>query len=217
MTYQPEIFSQKDDMGLPLTPNDYNAAGANLADIPQWYVAYTYPRHEKAVADQVQLRAIETFLPTYAVKSQWKDRRVQLELPLFAGYVFTRMTARERVKVLSVPSVIRILSYRGMPVPVSDAEIEIIRMCLRAGGKLEPHPYITVGDRVRVREGAFEGLEGIVVRKNNRCKLVVSIELIHQSVSLEVDPQQLELAATSDLRVNERGPAGTARLTALGW
>jgi len=180
-------------MGLPINPIDYNAVAANMVDVPRWYVAYTYPRHEKAVADQVQLRSVETFLPTYTIKSQWKDRQVLLEQPLFAGYVFTRMTVRERVKVLSVPSVIRILSYRGMPVPVSDTEIDAMRLCVARGGRLEPHPYVAVGDRVRVRDGAFEGLEGIVVRKSNKCRLVVSLSLIHQSVSLEVAPEDLEV------------------------
>jgi len=180
--------------------------------MPRWYVAYTYPRHEKAVADQVQLRSVETFLPTYTLKSQWKDRRVQLELPLFAGYVFTRMTVRERVKVLSVPSVIRILSYRGMPAPIGDAEIEALRMCVANGAKLEPHPYVAVGDRVRVRDGAFEGLEGIVVRKSNHCKLVVSLSLIHQSVSLEVEPNYLEIVKPTNLRaIGPRGPKQSER------
>jgi transcription antitermination factor NusG len=185
----------------PINPIDYNALALSMGDVPRWYVAYTYPRHEKAVADQVQLRSVETFLPTYTVKSQWKDRRVQLELPLFAGYVFTRMTVRERVTVLTVPSVIRILSYRGMPAPIGDAEIEALRMCVANGAKLEPHPYVAVGDRVRVRDGAFEGLEGIVVRKSNQCKLVVSLSLIHQSVSLEMEPKYLEIIKPGTLSI----------------
>jgi transcription antitermination factor NusG len=186
-------------MGASSNPIDYNAIAADFGAAPRWYVAYTYPRHEKAVADQVQLRSVETFLPTYTVKSQWKDRRVQLELPLFAGYVFTRMTVRERVKVMSVPSVIRILSYRGMPVPIGDAEIDALRMCVANGAKFEPHAYIAVGDRVRVREGAFEGLEGVVVRRSNQCKLVVSLSLIHQSVALEVEPGSLEIVKAMNL------------------
>ena len=180
-------------MGFQVAPIDYNTIAVSMVDVPRWYVAYTYPRHEKAVADQVQLRSVETFLPTYSIKSQCKDRRVRLELPLFEGCVFTRMTVRERVKILSVPSVIRILSYRGAPVPVSDSEIDAIRTCVANGANFEPHPYIAAGDRVRVREGAFEGLEGIVVRKSNQCKLIVSLSLIQKSVSLEVGADQLEI------------------------
>ena len=163
-----------------------------VVQAPHWYVAYTYPHHEKAVADQLSQRSVETFLPTFTKTSRWKDRRVSLDLPLFAGYVFTRIPACERIRVLAIPSVIRILSFRGVPVPVSDAEIDAVRMCIGRGAKLEPHHFMAVGDRVRVKEGVFEGLEGVVVRYNNSCKLVVSIGLIHQSVALEIDADSLE-------------------------
>lgn len=159
---------------------------------PHWYVAYTYPRHEKAVADQLSQRSVETFLPTFTKTSRWKDRRVSLDLPLFAGYVFTRISADERIRILAIPSVIRILSFRGVPVPVNDAEIDAVRLCMGRGAKLQPHRFIAVGDRVRVREGVFEGLEGVVVHYNNSCKLVVSIGLIHQSVALEIEAGCLE-------------------------
>lgn len=186
-------------MERQVNPLFYIAEAGIVHDTPLWYVAYTYPRHEKAVSEQLQLRLVETFLPTYKHTSTWKDRRVKLDLPLFAGYVFTRVPARDRLKVMSVPGVIRMLSYRGRPLPVSDAEIDAIRMCFRSGAKLEPHRYITVGDRVQVREGLFEGLSGIVVRENNKCKLVVSVELIHQSVSLEIEPACLELVTPANM------------------
>ena len=182
------------------SPLSYIAEAGIVHDTALWYVAYTYPRHEKAVADQLQLRLVETFLPTYKHISAWKDRRVKLDLPLFAGYVFTRLPVGDRLKVISVPGVIRMLSYRGMPVAVSDAEIDAIRRCVGSGAKLEPHAYIALGDRVRVREGMFEGLNGIVVRENNKCKLIVSIDLIHQSVSLEIDPACLELVTPANMR-----------------
>lgn len=175
----------------------------DTVDKSRWYVAYTYPRHEKAVADQLQMCSVETFLPTYKHVSRWKDRRVCLQVPLFSGYVFTRMAAQDRTKVLSTPSVIRILSFQGKPVPVSDAEIDAIRICVERGAKLEPHPFVVVGDQVRVREGVFEGLTGIVVRHKNSCKLVVSVALIHQSISLEIDPQSLEIMASAKTRSAE--------------
>ena len=197
------------------SPLSYIAEAGIVHDTALWYVAYTYPRHEKAVAEQLQLRLVETFLPTYKHTSTWKDRRVKLDLPLFAGYVFTRLPVRDRLKVISVPGVIRMLSYRGMPVAVSDAEIDAIRRCVESGAKLEPHAYIALGDRVRVREGTFEGLNGIVVRENNKCKLIVSIDLIHQSVSLEIDPAFLELVNPGSAGVrggvyeaNSRRPVG---------
>ena len=186
------------------------------ADKPLWYVVYTYPRHEKAVAEQLRLRSVEIFLPTYTQTSQWKDRRVRVEWPLFPGYVFTRIAAQERVKVVSVPSVIRILSNRGGPVPVNDDEIEAIRLCIRRGAELEPHQFIAIGDKVRVCEGRFEGLEGIVVRYNNRCKLVVSVGLIHESVALEIDAESLEPLKPVTCTNEKRGAMQEVQRTLLG-
>jgi len=172
------------------------ACGSLLCDTvgetPQWYVAYTYPRHEKSVTQQLSQKLVEVFLPTFNQTSRWKDRRVRIELPLFPNYVFTRISAKDRARVLSVPSVIRILSFRGVPAPVSESEIDAIRFCLERGAILEPHQFIAVGERVRVTAGAFEGLEGIVLRHDNNCKLLVSIGLIHRSVTLKIQAELLE-------------------------
>jgi transcription antitermination factor NusG len=162
---------------------------------PHWYVAYTYPRHEKTVSDLLIQKSIESFLPTFTKVSQWKDRRVSLEIPLFAGYVFVRIHLNERTRVLSVPSIIRLLSNRGVPIPVSDDEIDAVRLCIQHGAKLQKHAFLTTGDHVRVKSGAFEGLEGIVTRSNSSCRLVVSIGLIHQSIALDIDADLLELVS----------------------
>jgi transcription antitermination factor NusG len=179
-------------MGSQVEPASVCLSADAYFHVQRWYVAYTYPRHERAVADQLSQRSVETFLPTFARTSHWKDRRVTLDLPLFPGYVFARINMNEKLAVVSVPSVIRILSLKGAPVPVSDAEIDAVRLCVGKGGSLEPHRFVAVGERVRVRGGAFEGLEGIVVRQNNKCKLVVTIALIHQSVALEIEADLLE-------------------------
>jgi transcription antitermination factor NusG len=158
----------------------------------RWYVAYTYPRHEKLVADQLAQKCVESFLPTLTKTSRWKDRQVKIDVPLFPGYLFTRISANERLKVISIPSVIRILSFNEVPVAVSDADIEDVRLCANRGGNLQPHRFIAIGERVRVREGVFEGLEGFVVRHRNGCRLVVTVALIHQSVALEIEEALLE-------------------------
>lgn len=163
-----------------------------MLSLPQWYVAYTYPRHEKAVAEQLDAKSVEAFLPTYTQTNQWKDRRVTLELPLFPGYVFARIAAQERLKVLSIPSVVRMLSYHGALASISDDEIHTIRVCMKQKGRLRPHPYLAIGDLVRIQEGAFEGVQGIIVRHANGCRLVVSISLIQQSVAIEIDPKDVE-------------------------
>jgi len=173
------------------SPSAYLPTAPSLR-IPRWYVAYTYPRHERAVADQLSHKSVETFLPTFAKTSRWKDRKVELDCPLFPGYVFTRICINEKLAVVSIPSVIRMVSFNGFPMPVDDAEIDAIRSCVARGGKMQPHPHISVGERVRVTSGVFEGMEGIVVRNSNRCKLVVTIALIQQSVALEIDADRLE-------------------------
>lgn len=163
-------------------------------DDQRWYVAYTYPRHEKSVADQLAHKGVESFLPTFTKMSRWKDRSVKIEQPLFPGYLFTRISASERLKVVSVSSVIRILSFNEIPVPINDADIETLMLCVRRGGSLQPHHFTAIGERVRVKEGIFDGLEGFVVRHHNGCSLVVTVALIQQSVSLEIEESYLECA-----------------------
>ena len=135
---------------------------------------------------------METFLPTFLSRRQWKDRRVEIARPLFPGYVFTRIAWGDRNKVVSIPSVVRILSFNGRPADISDQEIESIRLCVGGGIALESHPFPAVGERVRVISGAFEGVEGTVVDRKSKCKIVVSISLIHQAVALEIDSEHLE-------------------------
>src|SRR5215475_14582801 len=106
-------------------PSAYLPTATSLRT-PRWYVAYTYPRHERAVADQLSHKSVETFLPTFAKTSRWKDRKVELALPLFPGYVFTRISINEKLAVVSIPSVIRLVSFNGLPMPVDDAEIDAI-------------------------------------------------------------------------------------------
>ena len=175
-----------------------------VADGPHWYAVYTYPRHEKVVLTQLEQKAVEVFLPTFSVVSRWKDRRVRVTCPLFPGYLFTRIDLRNRIKVVNTPSVIRIVSFNGAPAPISDQEIDAVRMCL-AAGNIEPHPFIAVGERVRVRSGPFEGVSGIVIRRTNQCKLVVSIGLIHQSFALEISPADLDKVPSTEFI--DRSPA----------
>lgn len=157
-----------------------------------WYAVYTYPRHEKSVAERLESNGVETFLPTFTTESQWKDRRVKIEVPVFPGYVFVRMSSAQRGKVLSAPGVIRVLSLGGVPIPLDDSEIEGIRLCLDRGMKLEPHPFLEVGDRVRVRSGQLAGLEGRISQRKNKRRLIVPLTLINQSMAVEIDAYLLE-------------------------
>ena len=157
-----------------------------------WYAITTQPRHEKAVAERLQFKAIETFLPLITARSRWKDRSVLIDRPIFPGYVFTRIVLRDRQQVFSVPGVVKMLSCNGSAAGIDDAEIDAVRLCLMSGRAPEPHPFLQAGERVRVRSGALAGLQGLVTRQKNHCRIVVSIPLIHQSVAVEIDAHLLE-------------------------
>ncbi len=159
---------------------------------PQWYAAYTCANHEKRVAEQLKQRAVEHFLPLYESVRRWKDRRVRLELPLFPGYVFVRLALRDRLQVLQIPSVVRLVGFNGLPTALPDNEMERLRNGLTRQLHAEPHPYLTVGRRVRVRRGPLQGAQGILIRKKGFFRVVLSLDLILRSVAVEVDAADLE-------------------------
>lgn len=135
---------------------------------------------------------MEVFLPLCTVSKQWKNRTVaKLELPLFAGYAFVRISLTERSQVLDTPGVISVVGSGGKPTALPDAEIETLRTRLHLR-EFEPYPYLKVGTRVRIRSGPLEGLEGIVVRKDGQLRVVLSIDMIMRSVAVHVDADELE-------------------------
>jgi transcription antitermination factor NusG len=160
-----------------------------------WYALYTCPRHEKCVAQQIEQRSIACFLPLYRSTRRWKDRRKVLELALFPGYVFVRLAPENRLRVLQLPGAVRLVSFNGQPAALPESEIEQLRDRLTRGGRFEPHPYLSVGRRVRVTAGPMQGLEGIVVRRKDRCRVVFSLDLIMRSVAVEIDECDVEPAA----------------------
>lgn len=159
----------------------------------RWYAVATQPRHEKVVADRLEAASVEAYLPILNTPSQWKDRRVTIARPIFPGYVFTRIDLDHRTGLYRVPGVVRILCFNGKPCPIEDGEIDAVRTCLTKGLSPEAHEYPAIGDRVRVTSGALEGLEGIVSRQKGELRIVVSIHLIHRSISAEVDRYALQV------------------------
>jgi transcription antitermination factor NusG len=159
---------------------------------PHWYAAYTSANHEKRVAEQLSARAVEHFLPSYTSVRRWKDRRVTLQLPLFPGYVFVRMELRNRLQVLQIPGVARLVGFGGMPTPLPQEEIESLRAGLASGVCAEPHPYLNVGRRARIKQGPLAGLEGILLRWKGNWRVVLSLDLIQRSVAVDVDASALE-------------------------
>jgi transcription antitermination factor NusG len=180
------------------------AAREGLSAGLNWYALYTCPRHERCVAHQIEERSICCFLPLYRSLRRWKDRRKELELALFPGYVFVRLALEDRLRVLQLPSAVRLVSFNGQPAALPDSEIEQLRERLSRGGCVEPHPYLRVGRRVRVRCGPMQGLEGIIVRRKDRCRVVFSLDLIMRSMAVEVDESDLEPAA--EWKMNNPAP-----------
>lgn len=161
---------------------------------PHWYAAYTNSNHEKRVGEELTHRSVEHFLPLYGSVRQWKDRKVHVQLPLFPGYVFVRLAICDRMHVLQIPGVAKLVGFSGMPTPLPQGEIESLRLSLLNGVRAEPHPYLRVGHRVRVKSGPFMGLEGILKREKNQNRLVVSLDLLLRSVAVEVSAMELEPA-----------------------
>jgi transcription antitermination factor NusG len=158
----------------------------------RWYAAYTSANHEKRVAEQLVVRDVEHFLPVYESVRRWKDRHVTLQMPLFPGYVFVCMALRDRLQVLQVPGVAKLVGFNGTPAALPQGEFEALRASLARGVRAEPHPYLKVGHRVRVKAGPLQGLQGILVRKKNVSRFVISLDLIMRSVSAEIDLAELE-------------------------
>jgi len=158
----------------------------------RWYAAYTNPRHEKRVAQQMERNRIDYFLPLYKSIRRWKDRRKELDLPLFPGYVFVHMALKDRLHVLQLPGVVHFVSFDGKPAPLPNSEIEALRNGLTSKTFAEPHPYLKVGRRVRVHSGPMAGLEGVLVRRKDKFRVVLSIHLIQRSVAVEVDQTEVE-------------------------
>jgi transcription antitermination factor NusG len=160
----------------------------------KWYAVFTFPQNEKSAMRQLELRGIETFLPTYETVKVWKNRqRVRTVLPLFPTYLFVRIERKQRTKVLQSPGVIHIVGNSNQDIPVADLEIHLLRSCVR-GRSVEPYRELVVGKTVRIKRGSMEGVEGVLVRKGNGMRFVLSLKLINQYAAIEVDAEDLEQA-----------------------
>jgi transcription antitermination factor NusG len=176
---------------IPEPAVDSPLAESRLAS--HWFAVYTTPRHEKRVDQHFGVRGIERYLPLYQVQRKWADgSRVTLNLPLFPGYIFVRIERSQRVSVLEVPGVLAIVGGTGgAPAPLPLADIEALRFGLHLR-RAAPHPLLQIGQRARIRSGALAGLEGVVVRKKNSFRVVLTLDAIMQSIAVEVEANELE-------------------------
>jgi transcriptional antiterminator NusG len=159
-----------------------------------WFAVQTRPRHEKKVSLGLKEKGIQSFLPLRREKRQWSDRQQWIELPLFAHYVFARIpvTAESRVSVLRTSGVLRLAGVPGCGTPVPDEQIDNLQTIVDRRIPLAPHEFIKVGERVRIRGGALNGIEGILEAIKNDRSLVVSVDLIQKSVAIRIDGFEVE-------------------------
>jgi transcription antitermination factor NusG len=159
----------------------------------QWYAIFTMPRHEKSVDGYFDFQRIVHFLPVYERVNTWRNRQtVRVKTPLFPRYLFARFERQSSGRVLKTPGVLRIVGTEVGPIPVPNAEIEFLRTSI-AENTVEPFPHFAIGRQVRIRTGSMAGVEGTLVRKENRNRFVLTLSLIQQSVSIDVDASNLEL------------------------
>jgi transcription antitermination factor NusG len=154
---------------------------------PHWYAIWTRSRHEKIVRDQLDRKHVDVFLPTIGKWSRWKDRKKKIDWPLFPGYVFARFVADERIGVLKVDGVVQIISNNGVLSPIPEEEIESIKTLVNSELAYDPVPLVKEGDMVRVVHGPLKGVVGRLMRKGAHARLVLSVDLIGQAVSVEID------------------------------
>jgi len=176
-------------------------SGSPFGEDQGWWAVYTKHQHEKVVAEIASQRKAEVFLPLYSSMRRWKTRNVKLSLPLFPGYVFIRAQEDLRLKVLSVPGVFTIVTHGTRFALVSDLEIQTLRRAVEGPNQVGPYPYLRTGERVRITRGALQGVEGILVRQKNLCRVVISLEMLAHSAAVEVNAWDVAPVTTSqDLR-----------------
>ncbi|MFP5229763.1 MAG: UpxY family transcription antiterminator [Acidobacteriota bacterium] len=177
------------------------------AEHPAWWAVYTQHQHEKTVAEMLTGKGFEVFLPLHETMRRWKDRQKLLSLPLFPGYVFVRGVSSRRLQVVTTPGIHMILSRGEQIEVVPEPEIDAIRRAVQGSYRIEPHPFLKIGERVRVTRGSLEGVEGILIRKKNLFRLVLSVDMLAQSVGVEVSASDVEPVGGTSARSVTAGTA----------
>ncbi|MGC1414326.1 MAG: UpxY family transcription antiterminator [Candidatus Acidiferrum sp.] len=187
------------------------AATENSVSDSSWYALYTRHQHEKMVDQVLTNKGFSTFLPLYATTHNWKDRTKSLTLPLFPCYVFLKGGIERRLQILTTPGIYGLVSSAGQPAAIPEIEIEGIRRVVESGTRVEAHPYLKCGNWVRVKSGPLTGIEGILVRKKNIFRLVLSVEILGTAAAIEVAASQIEEVNGPRLRDSSNGTSARPR------
>lgn len=159
---------------------------------PHWYALHTKYRHEKKVDIRLKEKRIPSYLPLASVYRQWSDRHKRIEEPLFSCYVFVLIPLRERLAVVQTDGAVNLVSFNGVPAAIPEAQIEAIRQVLERNVEVVRADYFTPGERVRVVRGPLHNVEGTLFVQKNNSRLVIRVQGIHQAISVEIDPHDLE-------------------------
>lgn len=165
-----------------------------MVQTPNWYAVHTRSRHEKKVADEIHSKGIRSFLPLISRKHRWSDRQKEVQLPLFPGYVFVHTTfdPETRISVLRTTGVAGFVGDQGRGTPIPEKQIEDVRLIVDQKIAFEAYPFLEINQRVRIRGGSLDGVEGVLAAKNADASLVVSIDLIKRSILVRVTGYELE-------------------------
>jgi transcriptional antiterminator RfaH len=185
------MFGEERPKESAVSERHFNVPGLPAAE--KWLVYYTSPRHEKVVARHLDHRAIDCFLPLLRQPRRWKNGvRVQVEEPFFPGYIFARLQPRLYFDVLAIPGVLSVVGAGRRPSPLEDEEIDSLRTGL-AERNSRPHPFLIMGRKARIRSGAFAGKTGVLVKESGDVRVVLTVEAIMKSFSVEVDGDELDM------------------------
>jgi len=162
--------------------------------VETWYGLHTRPRHEKIVAQRLEERGVTTFLPLVTEVHSWSDRKKSVRMPLFSCYVFAKLVPNrtERLRVLRVDGVFGLVGSKGEGTAIPDEQIDAVRNLVEGPLSWSSHPFLKIGQRVRIRSGALDGLEGVLVQRNGDRTLVISIDAIQRSLALRVEGYEVE-------------------------
>jgi transcription antitermination factor NusG len=176
------------------------AFGNSHEETAPWYALTVKHQHERTTEMALGERGFEAFSPMYRSRRQWSDRTKEIELPLFAGYVFCRVPGAARTRVLNTPAIWRIVEFGGRPAAIADTEIEALRAVVASRLRMRPWPHLKAGDRVRIERGPLRGIEGVLIREKDALELVVGVELLRRSVAVQIDAAAVVPVAGGEVR-----------------
>ena len=195
---------------------DLPKQSAGSKDGLSWHALYTRHQHEKSVGDILRKKGFDVFLPLYQTRRPWKDRLKTLLLPLFPLYVFIRGGVERQLQIVTTPGVCSLVMVGECVASIPDEEIEAVQKIVQNPSRVEPHPFMKCGDRVRVRSGPLHGLEGVLIRKKNVFRVVLSLELLARSAAVEVDATTIEPVSQKPIFGSSWLDTGRLPLSAAG-